>query len=80
LTNIVVNYGGKVVDRLTSLSPGEKVFLSPPENSTLKSLTVTADHGLTVSKDFRTPLKISRKTGSSEIELGSKMSADFIRT
>ena len=63
LTNIVVNYGGKV-DKLTSLSPGENAMLSPPENSTLKSVTVKADHGLSVTKDYRTPLKIPGMMGS----------------
>lgn len=63
LTNIVVNYGGKL-DKLTSLSPGENAMLSPPENSTLKSVTVTADHGLSVTKDYRTPLKIPGMMGS----------------
>jgi hypothetical protein len=63
LTNIVVNYGGKV-DKLTSLSPGENAMLSPPQNSTLKSVTVTADHGLTVTKEYRTPLKIPGMMGS----------------
>jgi hypothetical protein len=63
LTNIVVNYGGKV-DKLTSLSPGENAMLSPPENSTLKSVTVSADHGLSVTKDYRTPLKIPGMMGS----------------
>src|SRR5215831_17567014 len=48
LTNIVVNYGGNAIDKLASLAPGEKAMLSPPENSTIRSVTVTADHGLTV--------------------------------
>ena len=63
LTNIVVNYGGKF-DKLTSLSPGENAMLSPPENSTLNSVTVTADHGIIVTKDYRTPLKIPGMMGS----------------
>jgi hypothetical protein len=63
LTNIVVNYGDKV-DKLTSLSPGENAMLSPPDNSTLKSVTVKADHGLTVTKDYSTPLKIPGMMGS----------------
>ena len=63
LTNIVVNYGGKV-DRLTTLAPGQNAMLSPPENSTLKSVTVTADHGLSVTKDYRTPFKIPGMMGS----------------
>jgi hypothetical protein len=64
LTNIIVNYGGNAIDRLTSLAPGEKAMLSPPENSTTNSVTVTADHGLTVTKDYRTPLKIPGMMGS----------------
>ena len=63
LTNIIVNYGDKV-DKLTSLSPGENAMLSPPENSSLKSVTVTADHGLSVTKDYRSPLKIPGMMGS----------------
>ena len=63
LTNIVVNYGGKV-DRLTSLSPGENAMLSPPQNSRLNSVTVTADHGIIITKDYRTPLKIPGMMGS----------------
>ncbi len=45
----------------------ENAMLSPPENSTLKSVTVTAltaDHGLSVAKDYRTPLKIPGMMGS----------------
>lgn len=63
LTNIVVDYGGKV-DKLTSLSPGENAMLSPPQNSTLNSVTVTADHGITVTKAYRTPWKIPGMMGS----------------
>lgn len=64
LTNIVVNYGDNAVDKLTLLSPGDKVLLSPPDNSSLKSVTVTADHGIVVTKEYRTPLKIPGMMGS----------------
>lgn len=67
LTNIIVNYGGSgnhAIEKLVSLSPGEKVLLSPPENSSLQSVTVTADHGLSVTKAYRTPLKIPGMMGS----------------
>ena len=67
LTNIIVNYGGSgthAIEKLVSLSPGEKVLLSPPENSALQSVTVTADHGLRVTKAYRTPLKIPGMMGS----------------
>src|SRR6185437_7178819 len=53
LTNILVNYGGtgaSVIQRLASLSSGEKALLSPPESSALQSVTVTADHGVSITK------------------------------
>jgi len=42
------------------LSPGENAMLSPPsnDNSAVKSVTVTADHGIIVTKGYRTPIKI----------------------
>jgi hypothetical protein len=60
LTNIVVNYGSGKVDKLASLSPGENAMLSPPsnDNSAVKSVLVTADHGIIVTKGYRTPIKI----------------------
>src|ERR687885_734029 len=67
LTNIVVNYGGtgaSAIQTLASLSPGEKVLLSPPESSILQSVTVTADHGVSITKAYRTPIKIPGMMGS----------------
>jgi hypothetical protein len=70
LTNIVVNYGGSIsgganaIEKLASLSPGEKVLLSPPESSALQSVTVTAGHGLSITKAYRTPFKIPGMMGS----------------
>jgi hypothetical protein len=67
LTNIVVNYGGtgaNAIQKLASLSPGEKVLLSPPESSVLKSVTVIADHGVSITKAYRTPIKIPGMMGS----------------
>jgi hypothetical protein len=61
LTNIVVNYGIGKVDKLASLSPGQNAMLSPPSDVpsfSLKSVTVTADHGIIVTKGYRTPIKI----------------------
>ncbi len=67
LTNIIVNYGGggnHATEKLASLSPGEKVILSPPDGSPLKSVKVTTDQGLILTKDYRTPLKIPGMMGS----------------
>ena len=67
LTNVVVDYGGggkNAIEKISSLSPGEKILLSPPANSTLKSVTATADQGVKVTKAYRTPLKIPGMMGS----------------
>ena len=68
LTNIVVNYGGtggnNAIEKLASLSPGEKALLSPPESSALQSVTVTADHGVSITKAYRIPIKIPGMMGS----------------
>jgi hypothetical protein len=66
LTNVVVDYGGggkNAIEKISSLSPGEKIMLSPPANST-QSVTVTADQGVKVTKAYRTPLKIPGMMGS----------------
>jgi hypothetical protein len=71
LTNIVINYGGdggidsKNIEKIDSLAPGAKIILSPPENSPLESVTVTAaDQGVSITKDYRTPIKIPGMMGS----------------
>ena len=71
LTNIVVNYGGnggidsKNIEKIDTLAPGAKIILSPPENSPLESVTVTAaDQNLSITRDYRTPIKIPGMMGS----------------
>jgi hypothetical protein len=73
LTNIVINYGGnggssdntKNIEKIDLLVPGAKIILSPPENSPLKSVTVTApDQNVSVTKNYRTPIKIPGMMGS----------------
>ena len=67
LTNILVSYGGngnKSSEKIASLLPGEKVLLSPPESSPLKSVTVTTAQGLVITKGYRTPIKIPGMMGS----------------
>lgn len=49
LTNIKADYGTNS-DSLPILNPGDKVMLSPPASA--KSVTVTDDQGITVTKDL----------------------------
>lgn len=64
LTNIMVNFGDGDLLPLGTLSPGQKVILSPPQNNTLQQVVVTADNGIAVSKGYRIPPKMVGMMGS----------------
>jgi hypothetical protein len=64
LNNVTVIYDNKSTEKINSLPPGQKIMLSPPDNSSLKSVTVIADHGLMVTRAYRTPMKIPGMMGS----------------
>jgi hypothetical protein len=64
LSNITVIYDNNSTEKINPLSPGEKVMLSPPSSSSLKSVTVIADHGLKITKSYRSPIKIPGMMGS----------------
>lgn len=49
LTNVKVDYGN-YSDSIPVIKPGERVILSPPTSS--KSVTITDDQGVTVTKSF----------------------------
>ena len=49
LTNIRADYGTSS-DSIPELDPGQKIMLSPP--SGVRTVTVTADQGVTVTKDL----------------------------
>ena len=60
LTNIVVYYGGTAKsDIIPTLNPGEKISLSPPDGSELRVVRVTADQGINITKEYRTPASAS---------------------
>ena len=60
LTNIIVRYGGTAKpDVIPILNPGEKVSLSPPEDSELNNVRVTTDQGIDIIKEYRTPASAS---------------------
>lgn len=64
LTNIVINYGGQSTESVASISPGQKLLLSPPENVPLDFVTVTTSEGLNMTKMYRTPIKLPGMMGS----------------
>jgi len=64
LTNVIVNYGDGDVLNLGTLTPGQKVILSPPSENSLQQVKVTADNGISVTKPYRIPPKIPGMMGS----------------
>jgi hypothetical protein len=64
LTNVVINYGGQMTESVETISPGQKLLLSPPENVPLDFVTVTTGEGLNLTKAYRTPIKLPGMMGS----------------
>ncbi|WP_268542567.1 hypothetical protein [Candidatus Nitrosotenuis cloacae] len=64
LTNVKVNFGNGHLLVLDVLSPGQKVILSPPDGSSLEQVIVTADNGISVTKQYRIPPKMPGMMGS----------------
>lgn len=64
LTNVIVNYGDGDVLNLGTLTPGQKVILSPPSENSLQQVKVTADNGISVTKPYRIPPKMPGMMGS----------------
>jgi hypothetical protein len=64
LTNVMVNFGDGDVLSLGTLTPGQKVILSPPSENSLQQVTVTADNGIYVTKPYRVPPKMPGMMGS----------------
>lgn len=64
LTNVMVNFGDSHVLALGTLTPGQKVILSPPSENSLQQVTVTADNGISVTKPYRVPPKMPGMMGS----------------
>ena len=64
LTNVIVNYGAagsnnnNKFDKISLLQPGQKVWLSPPPNVPIKSIRITTDQGISVTKQYSSTLKI----------------------
>lgn len=63
LTNLRVDYGS-TTESVSRLDPGQKVSLSPPSGSNLKTVVVSTSEGINVTKDYRKPIKLPGMIGS----------------
>jgi hypothetical protein len=62
--NIVYDNNLKYLTKINSLNPGQTVIISPPAGAPLKNLHVTSQEGISLSKDFRSPVKLPGMIGS----------------
>jgi hypothetical protein len=63
LTHIQVDFGNKS-ESINEILPGQKFPVSPPEATQLRTVTVTADHGINITKEYRRPIKLPGMMGS----------------
>lgn len=64
LTNVLVDYGSEREPAIPVLQPGESWTMSPPEDVQLDSVTVSADPGIKIIQQYRTPIKLPGMIGS----------------
>jgi len=65
LTDILVDYGsGYKEPVIPRLQPGETMNFSPPEEAQLDHVTVTAEPGIHIVQQYRTPIKLPGMIGS----------------
>ena len=58
LTEVVVDLGGRDVQNLTSLGPGQSYFFYPKPDTDVKTVKVRTKEGITIESDFRSPTKV----------------------
>lgn len=64
LTNVRANFGAGQIQEIGTLKPGQKIIVSPPSDSPLEFVIVTADEGIYVNKVYRVPTKMPGMMGS----------------
>jgi len=64
LTNVRANFGGGDIQELGTLTPGQKIIISPPPDNAMEFVMVTADEGIFVNKAYRLPIKMPGMMGS----------------
>jgi len=57
LTSINVYLGKNDIQHLDSLAPGDSFFFYPKPDTKIKTINVTTKEGISVTTDYRTPLK-----------------------
>lgn len=64
LTNIRVNFGDGDIQEILSMKQGQKIILTPPNDNSMKIVTISADNGIYESKVYRELPKMVGMMGS----------------
>lgn len=64
ITNVLVDYGSEKEPPIAVLQPGESRTMSPPEGVQLDSVIVTAEPGISIVQQYRSPIKLPGMIGS----------------
>lgn len=66
LNDIVVIYDNNrdTIENLQTINPGQTIILSPPQGASLNNVKVVTAEGISVDKQFRSPIKMPGMIGS----------------
>ena len=66
LNDILVMYDNnrELIENLQTIKPGQTVILSPPQGTSLNTVKVVTAEGISVDKQFRSPIKMPGMIGS----------------
>lgn len=66
LNDILVMYDNnrELIENLQTIKPGQTVILSPPQGASLNTVKVVTAEGISVDKQFRSPIKMPGMIGS----------------
>ncbi len=66
LNDILVMYDNnrELIENLQTIKPGQTIILSPPQGANLNTVKVVTAEGISVDKQFRSPIKMPGMIGS----------------
>ncbi|HSA75456.1 MAG TPA: hypothetical protein VLE21_04640 [Candidatus Nitrosocosmicus sp.] len=66
LNDVLIMYDNnrELTENLQSINPGQTIILSPPQGASLNTVKVVTAEGISVDKQFRSPVKLPGMIGS----------------
>lgn len=64
LTDVTVDFGDGKKEVVGTMEPGDRRDVPPPGDVQLETVTVTAQPGIAITQEYRTPIKLPGMIGS----------------